>query len=481
MSDNPTTTTLYYNDSSNPDRLTKYGYQNITYNSSGFPITYGSKHLDWTNGKLSKYYDEEDPYGFDSSESTEFTYNGYGQRVKKSYSYYPGSDYSGDFTIGKEVIYDYDHSGRLIREVSTEYFTESASETRELVFLYDESSMVGFTYSKNGATATSYYYQRNLQGDVVGIYNTSGTKIAGYNYDAWGNHTITASTTANRIIAKANPIRYRGYYYDEDTKLYYLNSRYYSPEFRRFISPDDTAYLDYESVNGLNLYCYCGNDPVNFVDPSGHFAISTLLIGLAVTSFVSWGLSKVFGSQISGGISSTVNGAGAIYTGVKLLSFGPVGWIAGGALIIIGAGTIALGTNEIVDGITGTNYIQNWTGWDDTTYNSIYAGSNMVSALGSIAGNYGMKIASNKMLANIMAEPQKVQNLSIFKFETYARYSNQWNLLPSKNGKGMRALSRINNGNAIRYGYGINNEQHFWGNYYWIVCNNIGKHRFPFL
>ena len=93
---------------------------------------------------------------------------------------------------------------------------------------------------------------------------------AKYSYDAWGNCAIDSATT-NYDLAHANPIRYRGYYYDEDTNLYYLNSRYYSPEWRRFISPDDTAYLDPESVNGLNLYCYCNNDPINFVDPSGHF------------------------------------------------------------------------------------------------------------------------------------------------------------------------------------------------------------------
>ena len=65
-------------------------------------------------------------------------------------------------------------------------------------------------------------------------------------------------------LAKANPIRYRGYYYDQDTGLYYLNARYYSPQFCRFISPDDTAYLDPETVDGLNLYAYCCNNPVNY-------------------------------------------------------------------------------------------------------------------------------------------------------------------------------------------------------------------------
>ena len=91
---------------------------------------------------------------------------------------------------------------------------------------------------------------------------------------AWGNCTIAAETT-DMQLARANPIRYRGYYYDQDTGLYYLNARYYSPELRRFISPDDTAYLDSESVDGLNLYAYCNNDPVNRIDPSGHAWYST--------------------------------------------------------------------------------------------------------------------------------------------------------------------------------------------------------------
>ena len=66
-----------------------------------------------------------------------------------------------------------------------------------------------------------------------------------------------------------NEIAGRGYYSDDETGLYYLNARYYNPQWRRFISPDDTVYLDPETVNGLNLYCYCNNDPVNHVDPSG--------------------------------------------------------------------------------------------------------------------------------------------------------------------------------------------------------------------
>ena len=84
--------------------------------------------------------------------------------------------------------------------------------------------------------------------------------MAKYIYDAWGNCTISGETT-NNALAHANPIRYRGYYYDDDTGLYYLNSRYYSPKWRRFISPA-TSTINPSVVNGLNVYVYAGNNPV---------------------------------------------------------------------------------------------------------------------------------------------------------------------------------------------------------------------------
>ena len=94
-----------------------------------------------------------------------------------------------------------------------------------------------------------------------------------YTYDAWGNHAV-ADGNGNTItdetnIGHINPFRYRGYYYDTETELYFLKTRYYDPEIGRFMTIDGIEYLAPETVNGLNLYAYCGNNPVMGVDPNG--------------------------------------------------------------------------------------------------------------------------------------------------------------------------------------------------------------------
>ena len=104
-------------------------------------------------------------------------------------------------------------------------------------------------YSVGGGTPTTYYFQRNLLGDVVAIYDTTGTKVVEYAYDAYGNCTIKQG--AGNTISKINPIRYRGYYYDRETNLYYLNSRYYNPEWRRFISPANVSAFNPRLLMGL--------------------------------------------------------------------------------------------------------------------------------------------------------------------------------------------------------------------------------------
>ena len=101
--------------------------------------------------------------------------------------------------------------------------------------------------------ALYHHFQKNLQNDIIAIYNESGIKVAAYEYDAWGNHTITLDTNS---IGSLNPFRYRGYYYDNETQLYWVSSRYYSPELCRWISPDSIEYLDPQSINGETFQTY---------------------------------------------------------------------------------------------------------------------------------------------------------------------------------------------------------------------------------
>ena len=236
------------------------------------------------------YDDVDTSFGY-SAEDVRFTYDGQGRRLTKTYTYDPGEDYSGDFCIGRDTAYTYDGDGRLIREYTTEYYTESASATRELIFLYDEDGVVGVTYSFNGATPVTYYYHKNLQGDVIAIYDEGGNLKAGYAYDAWGNHVVTNSNLPQ--LAQCNPFRYRGYYYDVETGLYYCNARYYSPLLRRWISPDAFSYLDPKTFCGIDLYCYCKNNPIMFIDPSGRIPLIwmfVIFIGCVAAGAVSYGV-----------------------------------------------------------------------------------------------------------------------------------------------------------------------------------------------
>ena len=130
-------------------------------------------------------------------------------------------------------------------------------------FRYDGDTPIGLEF--NGV---EYYYVTNLQGDIIAILNDSGTCVAEYSYDAWGNCTVTKDTNT---IALDNPLRYRGYYYDFDSGLYYLQSRFYDANTGRFINADEPTLI---GANGgmvsNNLFAYCDNNPVINIDPSGY-------------------------------------------------------------------------------------------------------------------------------------------------------------------------------------------------------------------
>ena len=157
--------------------------------------------------------------------------------------------------------------------------------------------MCGILY--NG---TPYYFQKNLQGDVIAIADQNGEVVARYRYDAWGVPTVTMDTTATGI-ATVNPYRYRGYYYDQDTGLYYLQSRYYDPVVGRFVNADEANFSVTYSILESNLYVYAVNDPISNIDLLGNIAaFLAKKIGSVVVNAVIGFLAQILGDVLMSAI-----------------------------------------------------------------------------------------------------------------------------------------------------------------------------------
>ena len=132
----------------------------------------------------------------------------------------------------------------------------------------NEDSVCGIIYNSK-----PFYFQKNLQGDVIAIVDKDAKVVARYSYDAWGVPNVIEDST-DISIATINPFRYRGYYYDEEIRLYYVSSRYYNPEIGRFINADEATYLGADgTVLSYNLCAYCENEPTNNEDRSGNWLL----------------------------------------------------------------------------------------------------------------------------------------------------------------------------------------------------------------
>ena len=211
-------------------------------------------------------------------------------------------------------------------KVARETIKTNNSLTAVLDFVYDESGKpFALKYSTNGTSFQTYYYVLNLQGDVVKlIHYIPGFEyesVATYEYDAWGN--IVSSSGR---LAEINPLRYRGYYYDNETGFYYLQSRYYDPANRRFMNADTYSTTDPGDAIGCNMFAYCGNNPVMRNDYSGdawwHWVAATVaVVGLAVASVVTCGgaaAAAMTATALISGTCTTVPAAATIITGAAL-------------------------------------------------------------------------------------------------------------------------------------------------------------------
>ena len=243
--------TYEYTDTSWKDKLTKINGDNITYDANGNPLTYrDGMSMTWKNGRQLATLTNGDTsisYGYDSdSVRTTKAVNG----VKYTYAYLNGQllyETRGD----AKFYYSYDANG----------------------ILYN----VRYTLT-DGGTEYSYYYTHNSRGDIVGIYNGVGELKAHYEYDAWGNVISITDNNGNAItnpnhIGNLNPFRYRGYYQDTETGLYYLMSRYYDTITHRFINADG-YFQSGGSILDANTFAYCRNNPNAYLDFLGTFVFT---------------------------------------------------------------------------------------------------------------------------------------------------------------------------------------------------------------
>ena len=223
--------------------------------------------------------------------------------------------------------------------------------------------------------------RKDAQGNIIALLDNAGNIVVNYIYDAWGNHAVLdangADITDPNHIGVLNPFRYRGYFYDVETGLYYLQTRYYDPEIGRFITIDGIEYLDPETINGLNLYAYCGNNPVMNVDPTGHAFLVFLIAGL-----IGFGIS--FGASAA---TQAITNEGEVDWGVAAID-GLFGAVSGALWMVPGLGPVATGAINAgltaVNGVVSTGLQNKWQfTWKDGI--SI-AASSILSGVASFLG-----------------------------------------------------------------------------------------------
>ena len=234
------TRTYSYGDTNWKDKLTEFDGDSITYDRNGNPLTYrDDMTFEWENGRILKNITTSD-------KAIQMSYDSNGIRTQKSVD-------------GVKTNYYYDSSNNL-------FALTQGNDT--LFFYYDNSGEV-MSVSCNG---TMYFYIKDLQGDITEIVDKDGKAVAKYAYDAWGN--MLTENNGTLTVGKLNPFRYRSYVYDEETGLYYLQSRYYDPLTGRFVNAD--IYCDTETDTPLstNMFAYCENNAINNVDFTGEWFYS---------------------------------------------------------------------------------------------------------------------------------------------------------------------------------------------------------------
>ena len=352
------------------------------------------KSVESNNKKINISYDESNPLYPSLIERSE------GEKREEIKLSYEGRRLSIVEIGTKKYLYKYDSLGqRVIKEEGNNKERYQYQDGRiKQVEKEGEYSLI-YSYSSNGIIQSvseisnkdikTYFYLIDIIGNIVGLVDENGNIVVEYDYSSYGKVEVKKDTVG---ISKKDHIRYKGYIYDEETKLYYLISRYYDPEIGRFISPDSVEYIEPNSISGLNLYVYCCNDPINMYDPSGNFAISIgllLAIGGIVGAAIGAGAS-VAGQYLANGCSWENFSWGqlaldTVLGGVSgMLSMSPLGL---GAMVAANAG---LGFVGAVGGhlINGSDFSKGSTWLDIGLSTGLGALVGLIGGAGALNAGY---------------------------------------------------------------------------------------------
>lgn len=341
----------------------------ITYNSNRVPTSFLGKTLGWQGRRLTSI----------NGTGIKYQYNDAGIRTSKEVN----GETTNYYLIGDKV-------GSL-----------SKGESSKLFFHYNERDMlVGFEYDKE-----NYFYSRDLTGNITSIVDKNGLIMVEYQYDAWGrwlNQATAAKTSIGTTLLSLNPFLYKGYIYDNETGFYYLKSRYYSPEVRRFINVDSEV-GDVGNLENYNLFAYCINNPVMLADENGNMpkwlkvtlislALAVTIVAVAVAVIATAGAAFVLISGITA--TTVVTTAGT--TAVVGLTISATALASAGSLIALASlsAVVSLISNEFY------NYLSN-------SYSDLSSQSNLDSEGLKVQEGLGTSILSGNLYFNEIDENKK--------------------------------------------------------------------------
>ena len=420
-----------------------YEYDNlgniVKKNEGGIEYTYKYfsnnrlKSVESNNKKINISYEESNPLYPSIIERSE------GEKREEIKLSYEGRRLSIVEIGTKKYLYKYDSLGqRVIKEEGNNKERYQYQDGRiKQVEKEGEYSLI-YSYSSNGIIQSvseisnkdikTYFYLIDIIGNIVGLVDENGNIVVEYDYSSYGKVEVKKDTVG---ISKKDHIRYKGYIYDEETKLYYLISRYYDPEIGRFISPDSVEYIEPSSISGLNLYVYCCNDPINMYDPSGHFALSTFLIGLAIGfgvgaivgggfeiakqiynngwNPIDWNWMQICLSSLGGGVAGAISsisfGTGFIAYLTTFLSGGigsVIGGLISGSVYDLQSAVIAFGIGAVanISAKCVTSLINKWisSNAQKALNNQIFDDMSLGDLIGSGIKNNGNNPLYNKLL-----------------------------------------------------------------------------------